>query len=300
MATHKERRESRLGETYGDLTVTGVAPKDFVVTCACGTSFVVRLSEVKSRGLTHCGCRGVRAGDRRGPYTVIRQQGADTRSMRANFIVECDCGESTTMYGKDWLEGKKPHRCWAGYEMVGKTFGRLTVVSFTGEKNAARNYIWNCSCVCGNVTQATTVDLNRGNKRSCGCLQKEIASARAKARFPRTEAPTYATAHSWIWDTKGPAAEHQCVQCGKTAQDWAYDGEDPLEVVAQFTHKGLAYSLNPDHYQPMCKPCHSAFDAQARRDRKSAAEADRLLKARIDLFGEDRVAEQDLELAGIN
>ena len=117
--------------------------------------------------------------------------------------------------------------------------------------------------------RSTTVELNRGNKRSCGCLQKEIASARAKARFPRTETPTYVTAHRWIWDANGPAAEHECVQCGKTAQDWAYDGEDPLEVIAQFTHKGLVYSLNPNHYKPMCKKCHCAFDAELRRNRKA-------------------------------
>lgn len=191
------------------------------------------------------------------------------RRDRLKLRVSCQCGREDVMPSKSWARGEKPHNCWATSEMIGKTFGRLTVVSFTGDKNAAGNYLWNCSCICGNVTQAATVDLNRGNVRSCGCLQREVASARAKARFPRTEAPTYATAHRWIWDTNGPAAEHKCVQCSKQARDWAYDGEDPLEVVAQFAHKGLVYSLNPNHYKPMCKKCHCAFDAEMRRNRKA-------------------------------
>lgn len=59
--------------------------------------------------------------------------------------------------------------------LIGKKFGRLTVVDNAGKsKYGAR--LWLCQCECGNKTTAQTAQLNNGKKRSCGCLQKEKAS----------------------------------------------------------------------------------------------------------------------------
>lgn len=52
--------------------------------------------------------------------------------------------------------------------LVGKEFGKLTVIEFAGVNNHNKS-LWKCSCECGGETIATTGNLNSGNSKSCGC-----------------------------------------------------------------------------------------------------------------------------------
>lgn len=61
------------------------------------------------------------------------------------------------------------------YDITGKTFNRLAVISYVG-KNKHNNNLWNCKCVCENEVIVTAADLKSGNTKSCGCLQKEKAA----------------------------------------------------------------------------------------------------------------------------
>jgi 5-methylcytosine-specific restriction endonuclease McrA len=57
---------------------------------------------------------------------------------------------------------------------IGDTFGRLKVISFTGEvqgKWGGRKIA--CICSCGNTTIVTTSNLKKGKTKSCGCLHRE-------------------------------------------------------------------------------------------------------------------------------
>ena len=56
-------------------------------------------------------------------------------------------------------------------EILGKKFGKLTVISFY--KTINRRKYWNCVCDCGKTTIANTRDLRSSDKRSCGCLVAE-------------------------------------------------------------------------------------------------------------------------------
>lgn len=58
-------------------------------------------------------------------------------------------------------------------ELVGKHFGRLTVLSRAGsdKRGEAR---WSCMCTCGNTTIANASSLKSGNTMSCGCISKEL------------------------------------------------------------------------------------------------------------------------------
>lgn len=63
-------------------------------------------------------------------------------------------------------------------DLVGKTFGRLTVIKRIGtSKNRAIQ--WLCKCSCGNEHIVITNYLIHGIIKSCGCLQKEELSKRA-------------------------------------------------------------------------------------------------------------------------
>ena len=57
-------------------------------------------------------------------------------------------------------------------DLTGKKFGRLTVVSKHEEK-LYKEIAWVCKCECGNQTLATTNQLLKSRKMSCGCLWKK-------------------------------------------------------------------------------------------------------------------------------
>jgi hypothetical protein len=79
----------------------------------------------------------------------------------------------------------------------------------------------------------------------------------------------YNTAHRRVAEAKGRAAEHDCVWCGKRADEWAYDHTDPNpRFVPDDAPRGpgMPYSLDPARYQPMCKFCHKALDGSKRRE----------------------------------
>ena len=66
----------------------------------------------------------------------------------------------------------------------------------------------------------------------------------------------YGTAHERVRDQRGKASDRLCCSCGQQAQHWAYDHGDPDERSSQWG----PYSLDLDHYQAMCVPCHKQFD----------------------------------------
>lgn len=70
--------------------------------------------------------------------------------------------------------------------MVGKKFSRLLVRSFFG-RDKHGNLKWRCVCDCGSISIVYGHALRKGNSRSCGCLQIEIASKTKHGKsFTRT------------------------------------------------------------------------------------------------------------------
>lgn len=64
--------------------------------------------------------------------------------------------------------------------LLGKKFGRLTVIAFA-ERRGGRLY-WECECECGARKVIDGASLRSGNTKSCGCLQKESATQNIKGR----------------------------------------------------------------------------------------------------------------------
>ena len=58
-------------------------------------------------------------------------------------------------------------------QLIGKRFGKLTVIKQSEEKLPYTESItWICQCDCGNTILATTSSLNSKNTTSCGCSHK--------------------------------------------------------------------------------------------------------------------------------
>lgn len=65
-------------------------------------------------------------------------------------------------------------------EMLGKKFGKLTVLEKDLERTT-KNYIyWICQCDCGNKKSVRGTSLRAGEIQSCGCLQKVAAKKTGK------------------------------------------------------------------------------------------------------------------------
>ncbi|MCL2321772.1 MAG: hypothetical protein FWC47_06665 [Oscillospiraceae bacterium] len=125
--------------------------------------------------------------ERFGRLVAIRM--TDKRSKDNNIIWECvcDCGNvvevPSTYLRKGYTKscgclhrdiaaqnGKKSIK-----DLTGKRFGRLVAINLTDKRN--RSFaVWECKCDCGKVVEVTSGRLLNGHAKSCGCLQREIAS----------------------------------------------------------------------------------------------------------------------------
>jgi hypothetical protein len=66
-------------------------------------------------------------------------------------------------------------------DLVGKTFGRLTVLERAGNDPRGKSR-WLCQCSCNETKVVDGSDLKTGNAGSCGCVRREKLREQAKAK----------------------------------------------------------------------------------------------------------------------
>ena len=84
----------------------------------------------------------------------------------------------------------------AKIDYTGKRFGRLVVIGEAGRSPHGGNVIWQCQCDCGQSRSVLSTSLRLGDTRSCGCLQVELASAKA-TKHGNATGKTTKTYNSW-------------------------------------------------------------------------------------------------------
>ncbi|WP_153175994.1 hypothetical protein [Streptomyces sp. E2N171] len=92
-----------------------------------------------------------------------------------------------------------------------------------------------------------------------------------------TRLPSYRAIHQRLRRLNGPASHHACDWCGRTADHWAYNHADENEIYAE-----RLWSLDPEHYRPMCRKCHQRLDSNFRavgHDQRLLAERVKHLRA---------------------
>lgn len=152
------------------------------------------------------------------------------------------CGKHYQRWSLKGTMDDPPPRVWSFQDIAGQRFGALVAVRREGVR-------WVCACDCGAESVVLPGALKNGNTKSCGCSRRLPRLRRAGAG--------YSAAHERVGFDRGLALDQICVGCGKPASHWAYDHTDPDE---KLTGEGWPYSLNSEHYQPMCAPCHKRFD----------------------------------------
>lgn len=146
--------------------------------CDCGGSILLDTRTLQRGTVRDCGCitklkPGCRdiTGMRFGKLTAV-EPAQEQNSGTLIWHCKCDCGG----------EVDAPlHQLTAGYrkscgclshpplkELVGKKFGRLTVMGYAGKR--AGMHRWKCRCECGRETIVGQTLLQSGKTQSCGCL----------------------------------------------------------------------------------------------------------------------------------
>ena len=157
--------------------------------------------------------------------------------------------------------------------LIGQQFGRLTVTSLLGRKSTYR--LWGCSCVCGELTEATTNQLRMGHVKSCGCLVVEQCRSLRKQNLK----PPGASAFNWLLDVYRRSAQERNYEFSiseadfrrLTSLDCSYCGSPPSRLKkvksgnGHYVYNGLdrvdnskGYTL--DNVVTCCKTCNRAKD----------------------------------------
>ena len=129
-----------------------------------------------------------------GQLTVLSR--AENKGKYVYWNCKCSCGKEVCVRGDKLTlshvdeKGNPSCGCLRIPHMVnsvkkdlkGQRFSKLTVLEETDRRNSSGSVIWKCQCDCGNITYVSQDCLCRKNNptKSCGCLQKEVASNHLK------------------------------------------------------------------------------------------------------------------------
>lgn len=109
-------------------------------------------------------------GQRFGKLTVLKELEKVKNGSRV-WLCKCDCGNTKEVTTRD-LNNHRVASCGcskgSSKPLIGKKFGRLTVIADTQEKQGTAK-MWLCRCECGKELKVRTDSLTSGRTISCGC-----------------------------------------------------------------------------------------------------------------------------------
>lgn len=103
-------------------------------------------------------------------------------------------------------------------DMVGKKYGRLTVIGF--DRLEHHKAYWKCACDCGLTVVVSGNNLRSGNTASCGCLRREKTQIRGKLNAVHGEGHDNKTRLYTIWC----GMRQRCMNKANHAYQW-YGGK---------------------------------------------------------------------------
>ena len=122
-------------------------------------------------------------------YLTVIERAENTKEGRAMWKCKCKCGNETVVLGKHLRSGNtKSCGCYQRERaaqanmdrvgsLVGKKFGKLTVISENGfitHASGKRSRIYYCECDCGNIVPSAQHQyLAYGDLTSCGCIRSK-------------------------------------------------------------------------------------------------------------------------------
>lgn len=189
MLTAIERIEDQIIKTTGQHCAM------YRCRCDCGNYTNVRESNLLHGRVKSCGCirsKSSRASGARRAKEILGQKydrltvidWIGTENGHSRYLCRCDCGNETIVWRSSLLSGHTrscgcfSRECAAktaaitghnnSADLIGRTFGRLTVIEKIGSKN--QSIIWKCKCECGSIVERSSAALLSQNIQSCGCM----------------------------------------------------------------------------------------------------------------------------------
>lgn len=183
-----------VGKKFDKLTVLNYVGKEgsnyfYTCQCECGNTIIAKRCNLIRGATKSCGCvNRIDAtdiiGKKFGRLLVLSIAG----KRRSNYCYncKCDCGNEKVVNRYALLHGTI-QSCGCLHlekssidksDIIGKKFGRWTVLSYAYFKN--NKHYYNCRCECGTTRAVSRVALIGGKTKSCGCLCREVTSATIK------------------------------------------------------------------------------------------------------------------------
>lgn len=105
-------------------------------------------------------------------------------------------------------------------DLTGQQFGRLTVIKrVANSADGHARWLCQCSCKAHNLIEVSSNVLKKGNAKSCGCLNREVASLKAKNNYKNLEGQKFnrLTAKEFLGSNGKGSALWRCeCDCGNT------------------------------------------------------------------------------------
>ena len=122
-------------------------------------------------------------GNRYGHLKVIKYAYTHPKRRCAFWLCQCDCGKQIILEGSELRRGN--YQCCGTdckfsrennkvKNLLGQTFGELSVIEFVGIDSNQHCAMWKCKCNnCGSNTIQRGKDLVHGAVKSCGCIKSK-------------------------------------------------------------------------------------------------------------------------------
>lgn len=109
-------------------------------------------------------------GKRFGYLTVVSLY--ENKSKEPKWVCLCDCGGTLIANAYGLVAGRTTCCGPNHFDMIGRVFGKLTVIKRMENSKGNNNRRWLCKCTCGEKKIATTTYLKNGKTSHCGCSKK--------------------------------------------------------------------------------------------------------------------------------
>lgn len=282
-----------IGQTFNQLTVIKRGPNDkglnaqWWCKCSCGKNVLVRGFNLKSGGTISCGCSKLLlnlTGQKFGRLTVIKR-GRDDKVGHVQWWCTCDCKNLSILTASYSLTKgfTKSCGCYSRessrtrikalnetgiykqkpVDLTDETFGRLTVIK-QGPNTNSNEVRWWCACNCGKMSVLIrAVSLCCGHTKSCGCLQKEMASKRfyIDGRTPESLRQRRLFHDSGLREQCFERDNYTCQICGKR------NGTHNADHIKSWSaYPELRFVLS--NLRTLCVECHKKTPTYGRHNHK--------------------------------
>lgn len=190
---------SEIGEIFGRLTIQEIIPRGnhelqkYLCKCSCGNIKIICHQSLASRGTKSCGCLRREIVAQKGRNKKIDLTGKRFGKLIVTKFAYskngpfwetlCDCGNYKIYRSSSLLKGDT-NSCGClrrnDDELIGKKFGKLTIISFShikNNKNGSNRAVFNCECDFGHSIKLVGSEVKAGHAQCCGkCYNENVSN----------------------------------------------------------------------------------------------------------------------------